>query len=174
MKTVSRNFVLLASVFFSQTLQSADSNLIQNGSLDQGEAKNPPGWVRAQSGLNEAYFAVLDWGAWGRWLYVSIGEYSSGEAGWAFKPVHVTPGKTYVWSSTFKKEGRSVIRAEFKLTSGKTVTQDVDVLIWGAEENWVTISREFVAPPEAVSVSVCHCLTGRGSIYFKEVSLVEQ
>ena len=170
------SFLLPLSDESVQAGQKQDKNLIRNANLEQGGVKNPPGWRRVQSGTNTSTFEVLNWKAYGygRVLHVKVWEHTSGFAGWAFKHVPVKPRRTYVWKSTFMNEGASVIRAEFKTRSGKIVTKDLDVLPWHTMDYWITLTYEFVVPPDAISVSISHCVTRQGGILSRNTSLTEK
>lgn len=151
----------------------SNGNLIFNPSLETANPSNsalPDRWSRGGYGTNDRSFTYPVSGFDGaRAAKVQIMSYTSGDAKWYFQDVPVTPGHSYVFSDTYQSDIGSFVTARFQLSNGSFAYQDLGQPLPSTSPQGFV--RTFVAPAQAISLTVFHLIKGVGSLTVDNYSL---
>jgi peptidoglycan/xylan/chitin deacetylase (PgdA/CDA1 family) len=159
--------VLLAAVLVwvcGGPATAATSNLVTNASMESSAGSRPLAWSSIGSGANQRTFSYPSGGAAAgrRFVRVDVAKRTTGSAGWAFAPVRVTAGRTYVYRDSWRASGRHVVQAKLVSTSGATSYRVLGEL--GASSTWRQSTFTFIVPARTATVSVQHVLVSTGRL----------
>ena len=153
---------------------AADSdNLIANPSLEivnQNIPTLPQGWLKGGFGTNSRVLTYPVAGYDGvSAAKAEITSYTSGDAKWYFQPVTVIGGRSYTFSDYYTSDVSSSVKVQFQLADGSYKYLDLKIL--PANSSWQQFQTTFVAPANAVSLTVFHAIKGVGSLTIDNYSL---
>ncbi len=144
---------------------AAGANLVTNPSAETTLAgsTDPVGWSRSSWGANTPVYSVKATGQSGtRSLFVSMTGYTNGDAKWAFDPVPVTAGTTYVFSDYYKASITTDVVADYTDAAGN------DSYEWlgspAATTAWAQTGYTLTAPVGTVKMTVLHVISGAGTL----------
>jgi len=181
-----------AACVSSAATARAESNLIANGNLETAASSDvgrPQGWASNYWGTMSVNFAYPVAGAGGpatRAAQITVTDYTSGTAQWAFAPVTVAPGRAYTFSDKYAATVDTKIVARYKLLKAFRVagecSPDLDanyVDCYEVVSSAVRSSSGFsafsavISPPRgSVSLVVVHMLISTGVLTIADSSLV--
>ena len=153
---------------------AADSdNLIANPSLEivnQNIPTLPQGWLKGGFCTNSRVLTYPVAGYDGvSAAKAEITSYTSGDAKWYFQPVTVIGGRSYTFSDYYTSDVSSSVKVQFQLADGSYKYLDLKIL--PANSSWQQFQTTFVAPANAVSLTVFHAIKGVGSLTIDNYSL---
>lgn len=152
-------------------------NYVPNPSLEIADpGSNPPaplGWEHQIYGETEAQYNYLNTGHFGNHaVNVTVTECESGNAGWRFHQVAVTPGQTYTFTDYYICNVPSqVLLAETKSDGSTYFPQIRDA---APSDQWNRYSATFTVDADVVSIDVRHIITSPGSLTTDDLSLVQE
>lgn len=158
----------------AQSGETLGPNLVPNPSVEIAAPKGlrPVDWYKGPSGKNVRKFSYPVAGYSGaKALGVEITGYTSGDAGWYFAQVPVTPGKTYQFTDWYVSNVPSVIQVEYGMTSGTLKWTDIATV--PASPSFARASARFTVPSGVKTVTVIHLLKRVGSLTTDSFSLNE-
>jgi len=134
-------------------------NLILNPSMESGSSA-PDNWHGEFWGSNNVIFSYPTTGHTGNGSSIATPSYTDGDAKWRFDDVKVVPSQQYVFSDFYKSTIKTTVTLRFTLNDGTFLYADM-----GYPEpstDWSQFSGSFVAPLNAVSVTVFHLINSAG------------
>ncbi len=145
-------------------------NLIPNPQLETGSTTGlPASWKKGGYGTNTRTLSYPVAGASGNGVSVTVSSYQSGDAKWYFDHVGIEGGTTYRFSNQYKSSSPSIVTVQYKLANGSFAYKDI--LDLDPVTGFTHISQDFVAPADAVSLTVFHLLKGNGTLTTDDYSL---
>lgn len=173
--------LLVIAVFLTASLYllpvsrifAAEQNLIANPSVetpDPSRVGYPEYWTRERTGHNLAVFSYPVSGySEGKAVRVELKNRKSGQAGWVFNEVPVSPSTEYVFSDSFKSSIKSSVVAKIKLSDGTYITMNLASL--AKSRTWTNKTIIFTTPDEAKSITIQHLLQSNGILTTDNYSL---
>lgn len=149
----------------------ASDNLILNPSLESG-ATAPDNWNQGNWGTNNAAFIFPIAGRAGKGAEINVSSYTDGDAKWYFDDIAVSPGEKYVFSDYYKSTAPTRVAARFTLSNGTYLYLDFGYPL--ASGDWNQFSYSFVAPQNAVSLTVFHLIESVGYLAVDDFSLIKE
>lgn len=152
--------------------RAANTNLIENSSLETVEGTQPTSWTANSWGTLTASLDVVTPGSDGQnSAHVTVSNYQSGDAKWYFAPVTVKPSTSYAFTDDYKATTTSEIVVQYQDANGAASYQ----YLGGAEatNNWKSLSYIFTTPSNAVKASVFHVIAANGELWTDTFSLSE-
>ncbi len=145
-------------------------NLIPNPQLESGSVSGlPASWKKGGYGTNTRTLSYPVAGASGQGISVAISNYQNGDAKWYFDHVAITGGETYRFSNQYKSSAPSIVTVQYRLTNGSFTYKDI--LVLDPVSNFTSVTQDFVAPSDAVSLTIFHLLKGNGTLTTDDYSL---
>ena len=151
----------------------AATNLILNPDMEMADSSGlPANWVRGKWGTNNAAFQYPVSGVAGSKAgKVTITQYTSGDAKWAHKEVAITAGKEYEFSDFYSSDVQTFITLQYRMSNGTFSYLDIDQP--PASSSLTERTIRFVAPANAVGVTVFHLINRVGFLTTDRYSLTE-
>ena len=147
--------------------------LIPNGSAetaDSSDPSRPTGWEPNSWGDNKATLSYsADGHSGGRSLLTRIDDYVDGDAKWAFDPIPVLGGAQYLFSDFYKSTTVSHVVAAITTESGDT--DYIGLPEARPEPDWAEYKGVVLLPPDAISLTVYHLLSDRGTLETDDYAL---
>jgi Predicted xylanase/chitin deacetylase len=155
----------------TESSPSQDENLIQNGDLGQGTTGAPKGWTRSSWGKLKSKFIYPIRGSKGSTAAaVVVSHWSSGGAGWRFRPILASEHTVYAFSDEYNSDVVTNVTVEFTLSTGaKDYEWLGDAEATGGK--WKTFSSQITVPEGTTSLSVLHELDKNGSLKIGSASV---
>ncbi|QQR52312.1 polysaccharide deacetylase family protein [bacterium] len=139
------------------------TNLVANPGFETASGTTPANWSTSSWGTNTASFQYFTTGHSGsRSAKVTIANYNSGNANWAFAPQNVTAGATYQFTDWYKSTVTTEVDAAVTMTNGT-----IQYLYLGAvpaSTSWAQVKMPFTVPAGAKQVTVYHLLAANGTL----------
>jgi len=156
------------------TARADSSNLIANPSVETADnTVRPQGWSSNSWGDNTASFTYEDGGHTGnKSLYVTVSDYTSGDAKWMADTVPATPGQSYTYSDYYKSDVSTELDAAFTDAAGTMSFLYLDTLP-ASSTAWQQTSHSFTVPMGVASVSVYHIVVSSGWLQTDDFSLTQ-
>lgn len=149
--------------------QTVGPNLIGNPSFS-ASGTSPTGWSKGGYGVN---IRVLTFPVPGQddvyAAQVSITNYTSGDAKWYFNDVPIEGGQTYQFSDYFQSDVPSIITIRYALSGGGYLYKDI--ASFAANSSYENAQITFIAPQDAVSLTVFHLIKQAGTLITDNYSL---
>ncbi len=176
------NFTIKATVGLTSstqgytiTVSAAVANLIQNPNMLDAtvSASNPDYWHQGGYGNNTRIFSyplLAGPNPGDKAAEVSVSNYVDGAADWYFDHVAITGGATYSFSDWYNSTNTSYLAAEYTLADNSN-TYPILATLPSTGGVWTSATQQFTAPPNAVSVTVYHFISGNGSLATTNYSL---
>ncbi len=150
-------------------------NLVQNPSLEVADTSGLPShWKKGGYGTNTrtlVYPVVGSGGSNTKAVSASISAYTSGDAKWFPDEIAVIPGHTYQFSDSYKADIASIVEIRFALAGGTFSYKDIATP--AASAAFATVSGQFTAPANAVSITIFHLIQSNGSLTTDDYSVRE-
>ncbi len=147
-------------------------NLIPNPQLETvGVGGLPSSWKKGGYGTNTRTLSYPVPGVSGQAVGVTISNYQNGDAKWYFDHVAIQGGAAYRFSNQYKSSAPSIVTVQYKLANGSFVYKDI--LILDPATNFTPASQDFVAPTDAISLTIFHLLKGNGTLTTDDYSLMK-
>jgi peptidoglycan/xylan/chitin deacetylase (PgdA/CDA1 family) len=147
-------------------------NLVPNPELETVSVGGlPASWKKGGYGTNTRTFTYPVPGVTGQAVSLVVSNYQSGDAKWYFDYVAIEGGSTYRFSNQYKSSTSSIVTVQYKLANGSFAYKDI--LTLDPQSNFTPISQDFVAPADAVSLTVFHLLKGNGTLTTDNYSLTK-
>lgn len=146
------------------------TNLLANPSVETGTTTQPTGWVSNSWGSNTATLTYMDGGHTGlKSLYVSVSNYTNGDAKWYANPVAVTAGTTYVYNDYYMSNATTEFDAAYTDATGNTTYTYLGNV--APSNTWQQTTHQFTVPSGTVSVSILHILPSNGWLQTDDFNL---
>lgn len=148
-------------------------NLISNPSVESGTTGNPTSWSKSHKAANTTTFTypVTGYNST-KALKVQVTRQAvSGDEGWYFAEVPVTPGKTYIFSDSYIGTVRSYLSVRYRMSNGTFVYSTTTSV--AASSAWKTATFTIVPPANATAATVLHALKSNGALTTDNFSLTE-
>jgi hypothetical protein len=148
---------------------SRNQNLIQNGDLGHGTTGSPRDWSRNSWGKLTSKFSYPIGGIAAELI---VSHWSSGGAGWRFRPVLASEHTEYAFSDEYNSSVVTNVTVEFTRPTGTKQCEwlgDAEATGGG----WRTFSFQITVPEGTTSLTVLHELDKNGSLKICRVSLTE-
>ena len=149
-------------------------NLITNGDFETVNGADPLGWHKNSWGTHTAVYTYPIVGATGgKGAETTITHYTYGETGdskWVFDDVSVTPGIEYTYETMYKATSISDIIGRYTLANGSYHYFGLIKEIPGTP-TWTPLSKTFVAPNGAVSVTFLHLISSVATLSIDDVKM---
>lgn len=153
-------------------LTSGGMAWINNANLETDSDNNnlPDAWTKKRTGNNTATFSypVTGYNS-NRAVKVTVTNYRSGEAAWAFNDLPVIADYSYTYSDMYQSSVAASVVAIVKNANGQT--QTIQLGNAPASANWKKFSKSFHIPAGMTSVTIYHKLNKNGSITIDNVDL---
>lgn len=164
LSTIIMSLALVASIIAPVTRAFAATNLMINDSVETLNANNQPtNWTPNSWGTNTATLSVANSGHTGSHsLTTSVSARTSGDAKWIPDSSAVTPGQSYDYSDYYIADATTELDAAFYDSNGVASYQYLTST--PATAAWAMSGASFVAPANAVRVSILHILNGVGTL----------
>jgi peptidoglycan/xylan/chitin deacetylase (PgdA/CDA1 family) len=153
-------------------LTSGGMAWINNADLETDNDSNsvPDAWTKKRSGNNTATFTypVTGYNS-NRAAKVTVTNYRSGEAAWAFNDLPIIADYSYTYTDMYQSTVAANVVAIVKNANGQT--QTIQLGNAPASANWKKFSKSFHIPAGMTSVTIYHKLNKNGSITIDNVDL---
>lgn len=155
--------VLGLSVVALHSPTQAATNLIPNPDLEVEINSLPADWIRGRWGQNTANFIypVPGYNS-NRAARVDLTARSSGDAKWTFKPVGVSPGRTYQFKNFYQATVPTFVTVEYYHSDGRKSYGDL--AFTPASNNWREQLITFTIPAGVNALSIFHLINQVGSL----------
>lgn len=145
-------------------------NIILNNSFETANGTTPSKWQSSKWGTNTSAFTYEATGRTGnRSATVTTTAYTNGDAKWAFDPVAVTAGKTYMYRDYYKSTVSTRAVAAYINASGTYTYSELAAV--PAAPTWTLYETTFVIPAGTTKVTVFHLLDAKGSLTIDDALL---
>ncbi len=170
-------FVACLAVFLAAFIQPLTTlaetvNLISNPSVEipSSNPSVPQDWTKNKSGINTTAFSYPVMGnAGGKAVSLTMSSRLTGEAGWNFKSVAVTPSTVYTYSNYYISTVETTLIAKYKLKNG--LSKNVTLTKVPVSAVWKPVTVTFTTPSNAASLVVVHTLNKNGQLTTDDFSL---
>lgn len=167
---------IMAMVIATTTasLAGTTGNLIANPSLETGTGNAATDWTKAKSGgmFNTVTFSMQSTGSKDgtRSAYIKQAGGAAGSAYWKPTAITTISGATYNYSSWYKSNVATTVKATVELTTGRT--QSLILKSPAASSTaWQQVAVGFTAPANAKKITVYHVLAKHGWLQTDNYSL---
>ncbi len=147
------------------------TNLVSNPSVETAGSPttSPQDWLTDQWGTNTASFQYVtnDAMTGQKSVKTTMNTRSSGDAKWYFKPVTVTPGQSYTYSTYYKSTVATEIVAEITSTTGALSYKSIKSPAKSA--SWVQTSGTLTMPTNAKTATIFHVINKVGWLQTDDV-----
>lgn len=163
--------IVLGLVLKLSVTAEAATNLMANPSGEVGTVTTATDWSMGQWGSLKPTFSIPTTDAQDgtRSLYISVSQYTSGDAKWYPDGTTVVPGSKYYFSDWYKSSVATSVDVEYQLSNGSFQ------YVWlgdpAASATWKQFSANFTAPANAVKVRVFHAINKKGWVQTDNYSL---
>lgn len=167
--------ILISAGVISMTARAVaeTTNLISNYSVEDSTSTGiPTDWNKGGYGTNvrTLTYPVSGYNS-SKAIKVDISSYTSGDAKWYFSDIPVTAGATYDFSDYYISNILSYVDIRFTLNDGSYKYGEIATAEANPDTTFKKVSAQFVAPANAVSVTIFHLINNVGYLIMDEFSI---